>query len=66
MQSDSHRDRGAKTDRLYLHKMSVINECFKDDTMRKLIVSQIGRVVWKEIRVPCSDEFGSILKKGNV
>lgn len=46
--------------------MSVITECLKDDTMRKMIVSRIGRIVRKEIRVLCSDNFGSVLKKGNV
>lgn len=47
-------------------KMSVINECIKDDTMRKIIVSQVGHIVRKEIRVLCSDKFGSTLKKGSV
>ena len=47
-------------------KASIIKECLNDEKMRKIVFSQVGRIVRKEIRILCSDKFGSVMKKGSV
>ena len=43
-------------------KASIIRECLNDESMRKLMISQIGSVLRNKIRVLCSNKFGSIIK----
>ena len=43
-------------------KASLIRECLNDEYLRKLVVSQIGGILYNEIRELCSNKFGSIMK----
>ena len=43
-------------------KASLIRECLNDEYLRKLVVSQIGGILYNEIRGLCSNKFGSIIK----
>ena len=43
-------------------KASLIHECLNDETMRKLVISQMGNVLRNEIRVLCSNKFGTIMR----
>lgn len=44
----------------------MIKEFLGDETMRKIVVSQVGYLLRREIRVLCSDKFGSMMKKQSV
>ena len=43
-------------------KKSVVDDCFKDETMYKYTKKKIGRTLKSEIKLMCSDKVQSILR----